>query len=66
MTNEEDESLWCTDVMICKSCGHHWIAIHPCAEDLECSCCGEYTQSAWASERDEWLEYTEEDWEDFK
>lgn len=61
---EEEEGPWCSDFMICERCSHEWAAVHNCAEELECPVCGHFTKSAWADERDEWLEYIDEDGED--
>ena len=57
----EDDLLWCDDAMICAKCGNAWIAVHPCRELLECPSCGFFNKSEWAADRDEWLEYLDDD-----
>lgn len=57
MTTADDEwaGPWCTDQMGCDHCGHEWVDVHPCLENLECPRCGGLTLSAHAREHNEWM-----------
>lgn len=50
------DEIWAAEEVGCSICGHEWVAVHPCAERLECPNCHSYTKSTTAIQRDEWLE----------
>lgn len=52
---KECDGPWAAEEACCVFCGHEWVSVHPCAEQLECPNCHRMTKSTTAIERDEWL-----------
>lgn len=40
-----DDGPWAAEEVDCDHCGHYWVAVHPCAEYLQCPICQKLTPS---------------------
>jgi len=43
--NPEYKGPWGTEHALCDHCAHEWIAVHPCAEYLQCPICKKLSPS---------------------
>lgn len=51
----EQDGPWISEESYCEWCDHEWVAVHPCAERLECPRCCMITPSTHSKNHNTWI-----------